>query len=184
MSKLTIKNRFFHLAALIGTMALGSVAGCGEGAPFDTASATYALTGHSTALFGSTFGTVQGPVSDQLTPVTKITGYANGSYIFGIRLYWGTSSVLYGQTNGETGISLDALADDPVTMVRYYVSTGVLRSVKFTCSSGRQIEYGLPTSNSIAYSNPDSLLTDLQLVSGTISGTAVIVGGKFYYTTP
>ncbi len=83
-------------------MTLGGVAGCGEGMTEPTASAMYALTGNVAGPYGTTSGTVQGPGSNQLTPVTKIVGYHSSAYIYGIRLYWGSTSVLYGQTNGIT----------------------------------------------------------------------------------
>lgn len=183
MSNKTKQNRFFRLGALIGLMTLGGVAGCGEGMTEPTASAMYALTGNVAGPYGTTSGTVQGPGNNQLTPVTKIVGYHTSAYVYGIRLYWGSTSVLYGQTNGVTGDVFD-LTDDPVVSVRYLVNLGVMRGIKFTTGDGRTLELGLIPATAVAFSSADALFTDLQTWKGTINGTPVLWGAKFYYTTP
>lgn len=183
MSNKMNQNRFFRLGALIGLMTLSGVAGCGEGMVEPTASAMYALTGHVAGPYGSTGGTVEGPGNNQLTAVTKIVGYHTSAYIYGIRLYWGTTSVMYGQTNGVPADTFD-LTDDPVVSVRYLVNPGVLRGIKFTTGDGRTMELGLTPATSVAFSSSNALFTDLQTWKGTLNGTPILWGAKFYYTTP
>lgn len=183
MSKTMNQSRFFQLGALIGLVTLSGVTGCGEGALAPTESVSYALTGHVAGPYGSTVGTIQGPASNQLGPVTKIVGYYTSAYIYGIRLYWGNTSVLYGQTNGIPGDTID-LTDDPVIEVKYVVSSGVLRGLKFNTLYDRSFELGLTPATSVAFSNSDALFTDLQIWKGTINSTQTIVGAKVYYTTP
>lgn len=184
MNKQPSKNRLFPLGALIGMMALGSVAGCGEGALDRTASMQYALTGQVTGSYGSTTGTVVTSGSNHLTPVTKIIGYGNGSYIYGIKLFWGTDSFMYGWTGGATADPLSGLDTDPVVTVKYLLTSGVLRGIKFTTFDGRNLEVGLTTATSTAFSDPDALFTDLQMWQGSVNGVSVLWGFKAYYTTP
>lgn len=176
-------SRFFRLGVLSGLVAMSGVVGCGEGTLEPTASATYALTGHSAGFYGSTSGTLHGPGSNQLTPVTKIVGYSTSAYVYGIRLYWGSNSFLFGQSNGVPGDTID-LTDDPVVSVRYLVNLGIIRGIKFTTADDRVLELGLTPSTSVAFSGPDDVFTDLQTRSGTLNGTPVLWGAKFYYTTP
>ena len=183
MSKHTNQSRFFQLGALIGLVTLSSATGCGEGTLASPESVSYALTGHVAGPYGSTVGTIQGPASNQLTAVTKIVGYHTSAYIYGIRLYWGNTSILYGQTNGVPGDTFD-LTDDPVIGVKYVVSSGLLRGLKFNTLSDRSFELGLTSATAVAFSNSDALFTDLQIWKGTVNSTQTIVGAKLYYTTP
>lgn len=182
MSKQTNKNRFFHRGALVGILALSGIAGCGEGQLEPTASAAYALTGHVAGPYGSTGGTAQGPGSDHLTPVTYIIGYGNSSYVFGIKLFWGSTSLMYGQTNGLAAQEFD-LTDDPVTSVKYVITSNVVRGIRFANSSGN-LALGLTGGEFVAFSDPNDVFTDMQTWQATINGTKVLAGAKFYYTTP
>ena len=183
MSTKTNQNRFFPLGMLVGLAALSGVSGCGEGMVEPTASAMYALTGHAAGPYGSTTMSVEGPGSNQLTPVTKIVGYSSASYVFGIRLYWGSTSIMYGQTNGQTGSIFD-LTDDPVNSVRYVVVAGYLRGIKFKTVDNRTMELGLTPAASVAFSGTDALFTDLQIWNGVVNSAPAIIGVKVYYTTP
>lgn len=180
------KSRFFRRAMLIGMLALGGVTGCGEGMGQDMIDApdsvAYALTGQVVGPYGSTTGTAQASGSNHLTPVTKIVGYGSTDNVYGLRLYWGTTSFLYGQTNGSSAQSFD-LTGDPVYKVEYSVSGGNLRGIKFTNSSA-SLTIGNMSGGALAFSNVDAEFTDLQTWKGDVNATMVIWGAKIYYVTP
>jgi len=132
--------------------------------------------------YGSTSGTSEGPGTvGQTTTVTKIIGYGDGSYIFGIQLFWGTSSLMYGQTGGASGITLSGLGSDPVREVNYLVTSGILRGVKFTTDSLRILEVGLTTAISTAFSGSTLEFTDMVTYKGSVNSVVVIWGATFYY---
>jgi len=133
--------------------------------------------------YGSTSGTSEGPATgSQNTNVTKIIGYGDGSYIFGIKLFWGTTSFMYGSTGGASGITLSGLGDDPVNEVKYLVTSGILRGVKFTTGGLRILEVGLTTATSTAFSGSFEF-TDMVTYKGTVNSVVVIWGATFYYHT-
>jgi len=136
----------------------------------------------SAGAYGSTSGTSEGPgTMSQTTNVTKIIGYGDGSYIFGIKLFWGTPSLMYGQTGGASGITLSGLTDDPVCEVKYLVTSGILRGVKFTTVDSRILEVGLTTATSTAFSGSTDEFTDMVTYKGTVNNVEVIWGATFYY---
>lgn len=181
MSKQPNTKNFFRAGALIGAMALSGLAGCGEGIGDPTASISSALTVHSAGPYGSTLGTVQ-PSGNHTTAVTRIDAYYTSAYVLGIRLYWGTTSTLYGQTGGVPADSFD-LDGESIHKVRYVVSSGVLRGIKFSTES-RTLEAGLTPCTSTAFNDPDAALADLQIWQGSINGRQVIWGARFDYATP
>lgn len=178
--QMNIKS-LFRLGALIGAAALSSLAGCGEGIANPTDSVSYALTGHTAGPYGSTSGTMQ-PSGNHTTAVTRIVGYSTSAYVFGIKLFWGTESAMYGDTQGIPGDEID-LTDDPVYRVQYVVSGGILRGIKFHTVDGRTLELGLTPSSSTAFNNPDAVFTDLQTWQGIVSSKPTIWGVKFSYVT-
>lgn len=182
MSKQLNRKSLFRLGALIGAAALSGLAGCGEGLADPTDSVSYALTGHTAGPYGTTAGTMQ-PSGNHTTPVTRIVGYSSASYVYGIRLYWGTESTLYGETGGATGDEFD-LTDDPVYRVHYLVVNGVLRGIKFGTVDNRVFEVGLSPISTTAFSDINAVFTDLQTWKGSINANQVLWGVKFSYVTP
>ena len=181
MSHLLNKKVLFCLGALLGTVAMSGLSGCGEGVADPTASVSDALTGHSAGPFGSTLGTMQ-PSGNHTTPVTEIHAYGTASYVYGFRLFWGTESTLYGQTGGVTADVFD-LDGEVFHKVRTVVSGGILRGIKFSTET-RTLEVGLTPATAIAFDNTEAAFTDLQVWQGNVNGRPVIWGAKVDYTTP
>lgn len=181
MSKQLNNKSLLRLGALLGAMVLSSLAGCGEGVADPTASVSYALTGHSAGPFGKTTGTMQ-PSGNHTTPVTQIHAYSTGAYVYGVRLFWGTESALYGQTGGIPADVFD-LDGEQVNKVRTVVSGGILRGIKFSTET-RTLELGLTPAMATAFDDPEATLTDLQVWQGDINGRRVIWGVRFDYATP
>lgn len=173
--------RFFRRAALIGMVALGGLIGCGEGMSDSPESLAFALTA-AAGPYGSTTGTAEAPSSVHTTAVTKIVGYGSMSYVYGIRLYWGTSSFMFGQTNGASAQVFE-LDGEPITKVEYNGSGGVLRGIKFT-NSLASLSVGNVPSTLPAFANPDAELRDMKTWKGEVNGVPVLWGATFHYATP
>lgn len=176
------RGRLFRRIALIGMVALGGLAGCGEGVIDAPDSLAYALTGQVTGLHGSNTGTMQASSSNHLTPVTKIVGYGSTDNVYGLRLYWGASSFMFGQTNGSSAQNFN-IAGDPVYKVETSVSGGNLRGIKFTNSTAT-LCIGNCSGGSVALSDEDAVFTDLQTWNGLVNDDMALWGAKIYYTTP
>lgn len=181
MSKPLNRKSLLRLGALIGTVALSGLAGCGEGIVDPTDSVSSALTVNTAGPYGNSTGTTQS--GSHTTPVTRIEGYGSASYVYGIRLYWGTESALYGQTNGATGDVFE-VGEDAIYRVQVLVVNNVLRGIKFRTLEDRVFEVGLSPAATTAYDNPDAQFTDLQAWSGSVSGAQTLWGIKVRYVTP
>lgn len=182
MNKQPNKSGFFCRIALSGMVVLGGLVGCGEGMVDAPDSVAYALTGQVLGHYGSNTGTVQSSSSNHLTPVTKIVGYGSTDNVYGIKLFWGTSSFMFGQTNGSSAQAFD-VTGDPVMKVEYSVSGGNLRGIKFTNSTA-SLTLGNMSGGAVAFSDLDAAFTDLQTWKGPVNDVMVIWGAKIYYTTP
>lgn len=182
MNKQTNKGRFFLLSTLMGVMALGGIAGCGEGALEPTERAQYTLT-NALGPYGSTTGTPSGAGTAQhTTTVTKIVCYDSTDNVYGIRLYWGATSKMYGQTNGASAHTFN-ITGSPVYKIEYSTSSGNLRGLKFT-NFESSLSCGNNSGPATALNDLDAEFTDLEVWTGLVNSVPVIWGAKLYYTTP
>jgi len=136
--------------------------------------------------FGTTSGTSEGPgTASHTDSVTKIIAYSTSAYIFGIKLFWGATNVMYGSTHDLNGEVLD-LTDDFVKEIKYHIdATGVMRGMRFRTSLGTIMSIGYLNDNKpIAFSGATNHFTDLVTYKGTVGGDVVIWGATFYYTGP
>lgn len=185
MDKTSMGRRLF----LITTAALCAVAAdCGP-AEYDSPGSLVQASGSYNTIgpVGTSIstGTTEGPGSDHITPITKITAYANGSYVYGLKLFWGTSSKMYGSTHGLAGDDMD-FEEDPVKEIKYHVDASwYLRGFRFKTISNTVYSVGYVSPSTItAFSNADNRFTDLVTYKGSISGVTTIWGAIFYYTGP
>jgi len=133
---------------------------------------------------GTSSGTSEGPgTMGHTTDITQIIAYAGSSYIYGLKLYWGMTNVMYGSTNGLSGETIN-LSGDPVKRIKYHIdATGILRGIEFKTVSNAEFPIGyLNVSQAVAFNNTDNRFTDLVTYKGTVNGTVVIWGATFYYT--
>jgi len=131
-----------------------------------------------------TTGNQEGPNGiGYTTAVTQIDGYSSASYIYGIKLYWGGTSQMYGQTNSLSPVTLNC-SGDAVMEIKYHIdATSVLRGIKFKTVSTATLTIGYLDDDRItAFSNSDNVFTNLTTFKGTISSVVTIWGATFYYT--
>lgn len=171
---------------LITALALAALAiDCGPAESDAPDSLVQALTTHSVGPIGNSSGTMEGTGSDQLTPVTKIIAYASGAYVYGLQLWWGSISKMYGYENGLTGDELD-FTGDLVKEIKYSVDeAGILRGIRLKTVSGTAFLIGsLSVGQTVAFSGANYRFTDLVTYKGTVNGVLTIWGATFHYTTP
>ena len=172
----------------------GALSGCGApeglgGEPTDetgaVGSVASALTGYSAGPYGTTSGTHVGTGSNQLTPVTRIDAWADQTFVYAVKLYWGTQSKMYGDNSHGTLTTLD-LTDDYVKRVQYYVDggSGFLKGLKYTPRFGGAMTIGAVPSLATAFNGTNHKLTDMEGWYGSVSSINVLWGTKIYYTTP
>lgn len=182
MSPQLNNNHTFRLGTLTGMVSLIGLVGCGEGMPDPTESAQAALTGNNTSMFGPTTGTNDTHAGNHQTPVTKIFGYGSSAYVYGIKLFWGTSSQMFGNTNGTSAQEWN-ISGDPVYKVEYSTSGGMVIGLRFTNSTSN-LTLGNIASPGVAFNDEEAILTDMETWKGNQDGTIITWATKFYYTTP
>lgn len=181
MYKQTNKVRFFHLGALIGIVALGSI-GCGQDELEPTDSTQSALTSNL-GPYGSVTGTPSGAGTvGHATTITKIICYGSTDNVYGLKVYWGTVSKLFGQTNGSAAWNFN-VAGDPIYKIEQSTSSGNLRGLRFTNSTA-SLTCGNMSGGATVLNNLDAEFTDLEVWTGDVNMVPVIWGIKLYYTTP
>lgn len=181
MYKQTNKSRFFHLGALIGIVALGSM-GCGQGELEPTDSTQSALI-TSLGPYGSVTGTHLGAgTAGHSTTITKIVCYGSTDNVYGLKVNWGTTSKMYGVTNGSSAWTFN-VEGDPIYKIEQSSSSGNLRGLKFTNSSA-SLTCGNMSGGALVLNNLDAEFTDLEAWTGDVNLVQVIWGIKVYYKTP
>jgi len=148
---------------------------------------------YSTVTVGNTTGTSSGPGTTSHTVyMTKYTVWADNSYLYGFKLYWGSSNYTYADTsNGsQNTMTLNAnMVNDYVNWIQYFTNGGgYLTGLDFSTFYGQGMSVGYSTSWTTAFGGSTSTdaWTDLSTISGTIMGVTpvIIFGVTFYYDPP
>jgi len=144
---------------------------------------------HTTASFGLNTGTVAGPSGPKGTriPVTKFTVWVDKEYIYAIQLYWKNATAIYGDNSRGSAETIELEKCDYVNGIYCDVDpNGGFRGfavdshVKGGIWSGGYLADGTST----ALIGAHNKWTDIQVWTGIQQSKKVIVGIKFYYTTP
>jgi len=143
---------------------------------------------YNTDSFGNTAsGTAYGPYTTSpvtlTTPITYIEGYATGSYVFGIRLWWGSNSLMYGSEHKLDVEDLDC-SEDPVYKIEYRLNvSSQLMGIRFTTVSS-VLALGYADYTQTAFSNASNVFTNMSARTGAIGSDTVIWGATVYFTGP
>jgi hypothetical protein len=189
---LDMTRRFVSVLSLV---VAGAATGCAVSADTDAdiddedvSSAEQALTVYQKVAgpYGRTGGAAQGPGNDLTTPITKLMVWSDANYIHGIKLFWGTKSVMWGVKSGQRTVSVLG-PDEYVNQV--YVSVdpqGWLRALSFDSN----LEPGLLTAGyyggglTPVLTGPNARMTDMTGYIGTDAlGQKDIWGIKLNYTS-
>jgi len=136
--------------------------------------------------YGSTAGTSEGPgTSGHTSSVITVECWNDGTYVYGIKLFWSGSNFMFGSSANGTKETFD-LSEFYCKKAEYYVDgTGNFRGLRLTNSNSISQAYGAETSWTVAFNNANDHLTDLLTYKITLAGGAVIINGiTFYYTGP
>jgi len=177
---------------------LGALAGCqgpaeAEPPPGEetTSELAQALTLNTAGPYGSTSGTTQNPGTNMLSAVTKIQIWSDTNFVYGIKLFWGTKSVLYGDISHGTMNAFMLGKGEVIGVV--YVSvdgTGWLRGIAFSSFLGGLESggiYGGYLGNGLTtvFDGPGLKWSDMTAYTVTdLRGWKVLCGLKVHYLSP
>jgi hypothetical protein len=138
----------------------------------------------TTPWYGLTSGTEVGPGnSARDVEPTKILTWSDNNYIYGIKLFWGVASLMYGSSANGSKQVFDLSGGLYIKKVEYHVdAAGLLRGIRFSADNDDALTVGQLASINVAFSGENLHFTDLITKSGVVSGKSTIWGAQFTYT--
>lgn len=179
-----VMNRVFSLSAFA---LLSVLVGCGTPMDADIAEAEEAVTlnQYTAGPFGPMNGTIQQATSNKLTPITKFAVWADGTFIYAIKVWWGTTSALYGDNSNGTRTVATLAANQWVSDIWVCIDArGYLRGLSFDANNGLGLMTVGYISDGFNKGFTNGKWTDLTSSSLILGGGSKLTGLQLNYLAP